>query len=437
MSARHDFVISITKDTVVAFEVVQENGQASVTEKIRVHWESDALAAAFDQVADALEITHVRCVVDDELAYTIGLFTVPEKITDESVQKSLQSHVPETLRRTYWDYSLVKNGETPAVQAYALTQQFSDEIRRAVDLSQVTLDVIEPVSQSLQRQVKEDSETCIVLHHDTNTKVGFLVLNGVVTSVIRFSEEVTSKNIQDYIDHLYEKYTLAETAIYCSGFSSSVVTALKQRVIPLVLHPAVGILKKTQLSGGSKKQLNVAVGLSKESKSLGGPTHNFENAWFEKKPKMIFVLIAIALVGLVSGLLFVWFLSRTNTSPELQDTEALVSSEGTGQPVIVSDYSIAVAQTVPDSELLKNELERLGLTVTLLAPEASDSASAQDSSATESATAPAVEIQTGSEVPQEVLDALDAALGNYSPTITSLTPGSGYDVLITVKQNSK
>lgn len=259
-------------------------------------WNSESLTQQLGAIKARFG-SNYRILLDDVFVYTAHLYLNNSNNTREIVQEKAQEIIPEDLSQTIWDFKEEaelrddnqKDGRF--YQILAVNKQFYALLSSAINTLGLKIEAIEPVSQSLCRQLaKKNSEPFFILYHQ-NQSVLITCFGDIVIDVKTLGPNLTIEALQQYQQFVEQKYGLKPSKIFIPN-QYNLNENLEQIGLGIEKYdyqPELALQQKTALRGDDLAILNL------EPKRESSDQNSLNLIQFSKKIVAICILLLLLL----------------------------------------------------------------------------------------------------------------------------------------------
>lgn len=286
--------------------VVSRVWQKQIKSHLELEWNPETITQQFYQIKKQFG-SSLFLLIDDVFVHTGHLFLSknPEP-SRQWVQEQAEALFQEDLGQTYWDFKIEKdlrdNNQKDGFyyQVLAINKSFYTMLTAAIKPLALKIEAIEPISQSLARQLSSNqNETFAIVYHQSHY-VLVICLGDIVVQVKKLGTTIDTLTLIKNLQATETNYGLKiERLLWPS--SEIIPVDLNQPGVLVKQYeyqPQFGILQKTDLKGSDSEVLNL----------------NFQNQDNNKNPNTTKFNMRWLIIPIVLGLFIVLFLKVVNTA---------------------------------------------------------------------------------------------------------------------------
>jgi hypothetical protein len=194
----------------------------------------------------------VRVVLGEGMAFVFSFAVKVEDVNNlEVIKQLIEVYVPDSVENLIWDYRvsdsfrLEKNVEELAVvQVTAIAKDVYGDIMKAFERNKVRVRMLEPVSISLARLLKDEVEPQVVMHIDRSSSLSVIYRGLVVVTELLDVEDWLSR-LEFVLNYVDEHFGIQPKQCILSGNQSGMkvekINELKMKVVAKDLSPDASV----------------------------------------------------------------------------------------------------------------------------------------------------------------------------------------------------
>ena len=329
-------------------------------------WSMDNLDRVVDVLVHESNASSVRIVLGESNATVLSLAIEKNSALDKSmVQDALRNEIPELLDTLVWDYRVSSSFELylghkiqSVVQVSAVDKEMALRLVSAFKKTNVSIDVVQPISIALAYYFKDRSDPFVLFYFDRSSTLSVIYQGLVVFSELVDQTDLTDK-VSGMLTYVYNRYGIKPTHAIVASKQALVddreIEALGLSVIHIPVDP-LSVIADYDFDDDAPK-------LSSRVKSILGSVPRSINRTASKQhtsnnpSQLVRIASIVGLVVLIVGVVGygIWFLiyamnpnmsrndlSETNSLGEIVHDTATESGDTVDGASVVDAGSISI-----------------------------------------------------------------------------------------------
>lgn len=377
MFEQKKLILLITRGQIIVKKVVLSEKPKS--ESLGEYdWTSDALPHVLKTIRKVAG-KKARVLLSDSLTYVTHV-SIPEKTKDVkvAVQEKSQELIPENLNELVWDYKGMlttpgkkDEGENTVHQVIAMVGSFFQTFSKAIAISGMQIEAVEPLSTSLARQTKGEKTPLLIGYLDYEPLI-LCADGGMVVASELVKEQFSQNTVESFLTFVKKKYDLSPKKLMLSESGQKLdLTQFQNAERECEIWAFNPFLSVASLDMDKNDPLNLSISKMDEKK-LPSKEENIPDVASKEKNQpprsrirqfLLFALITLGAFLLVTGLLYYRFStkkipvatkSKSIITPSLFPLSPTPVASASAYSIIIENGSIKEGEATRLSETLKS-----------------------------------------------------------------------------------